>query len=366
MDKESWKATVGALCLVVLATVISLIVTEWGDEAGVYRRWWDGTLEKTEDTYRGKLSRRTFYGEDGKTEVRSEEYFTYGPLTGKLARLRELLEDGRMHKTEYDQNGKLAQEIMQSVSGGVILHRKYTNGVLVYELTRSDDRAFNVISRKTYFPDGSPEEISELDKNGTMITTGYYHGGKLKLKRQQQVNGEGSANYFYDDGKTLKEQWQVSAKVWTIRHVGRDQKLLWDIKAEVHGAVDVTFYGNQANPIADPKDSAKPRPLYVQHYQWYSNGIQMTAVTEYNSSGKKVRWINTVGPRFVYETKDFDEQGRVRKHCKFHWNAMKSEETFDENGKSTGKREFKNGPNQTVDRSHLEFPETPFFSPERD
>lgn len=367
MNQKSWTITGAAVALVVAFTMFSYYNAGPGESEGVYRRWYDGTLERTESSYNGLPQSRQYYGDDGETVVRSESYYPAAEGRGKLSRLKVLSEDGKMHTTSFDTQGNLIEEDVENATGKVILKRQFSGKQLISEVILSDDGS-TLMSKKNYRADGSPERIAELDSQGVMKYAEYHSNGKIKIRAERALDGSGTEKHFFDDGETLLEEWTLPGKETFIRHLSLKQELLWEVKALVNGPVEVTFYGyvdkpastDKSAPTDNPAPTEKPTMTrtFTQHYLWYSNGIQMDALTEFGADGKKVRWIEAAGG-YLFSIKHFDAEERVNRVYRVNRNRVYEEETFDEKGVSTGTKQFgrkDTPPDFSVERKRLVWP----------
>jgi len=261
------------------------------DQPGQHTRWYDGSLESSEEFYsNGKPHLRVTYGEDGKTVLTLKEWAKDGVLVrektrrpdGKILEVNYGFRSGNEAKISderlwaadesfalaertYYPNGKVQSETVMTEDGHIAsLSRMYEeNGNLKTEIRALE----NADMQGTEFNNGVPVRRELGKANGDHWVEIFYDGTEVVSQRQKQIRltGEQISERFdkkgmltyrqsalnkvivvarYVGGKKVVEQTLRNYDVVEVRQYDADEKVTRQISLDSNGnVVQVEVYG---------------------------------------------------------------------------------------------------------------------------
>ena len=297
-------------------------------EPGITRRWWDDTLEKVEDyNSNGSLRRRTYYGEDGQSVLRDEEYH----WNGNLRTLGVRLPDGNMEITNFNEaDGKtIIGYVLENPDRKTLISRYwYANGKMRDEQIMSPDAKIPLETRH-WFEDGSLSSEEKVLPTGEIQRVAYWKKDTLKSKSSARVNGTSERTDYHPDGKTVKMTQVATADTLVIDRFTADSKL-W--LSERHDTTKITFtkFGNDG------------KALFTQLWKPTGNGYaRLTEVDEFDANGKLTRKLIVDGRHRVRTVHRYREDGSLSstRHLRLD-SSVAREEFFDEKGTAGETKEY--------------------------
>lgn len=291
-------------------------------EPGVTRRWWDNTLEKVERfRYDGSLDRRTYYGEDGQSVLRDEQY----NYDGSLRTLSVRLPDGNMETTAYggaDKKQLVVYELRTPDGITLISKTWYADGKPRAETKYSPDGRI-ALEQRSWFADGSLEHEQRVTPTGGINIVKYWRKDVLKFKQTSQIGGGADLVWYFDDGKSIMRTEAIKDKSAVIETFKKDGKI------KVREEQDLT-----AGTIKFSVFNDEGKVRFVQ--SWVpegTRGARLSSIDELDADGKLVRKLFVNKYLQVVKVNRYRPDGSISstRHLRED-STVSREEFFDEKG----------------------------------
>lgn len=320
-----------AVLLAVVGGISLYTIHQAKPEPGITRRWWDNTIETIEQHYYGgSLQRRTYYGEDGQSVLRDEEY-NYG---GTLRTLHVRLPDGNMEITTYggaDDKQVISYELRTPEGTTLVSKSWFADGKPRSEIKYSPDGRV-ALEQRTWLADGSLESERIVTPTGGLNAVHYWRKDVLKFKQTAKIAGAVEAVWYYDDGKSVMRTEVQKDQTALIEVFKRDGKIT--VREEQNlaaGTVKFSIFN----------DEGKVR--FVQH--WSPDGARyakITSIDEMDAEGKLVRTLFVNKNRQVEKVTRYRPDGSISstRHLRDD-STVSREEFFDEKGAAGEVKDYK-------------------------
>lgn len=320
-----------AVLLAAVGGFSALTIYQAKPEPGVTRRWWDDTLERVEQRgYDGRLHRRTFYGEDGQSVLRDEDY----NYDGSLRTLSVRLPDGNIEVTAYggtDNKQILSYELHTPQGTTLVSKSWFADGKPRAETKYSPDGRV-ALEQRSWFADGSLEREQIVTPTGGINAVTYWRKDVLKFRQTAQIAGGAEAVWYYDDGKSVMRTEVQKNQTALIEVFKRDGKI--KVREEQNlaaGTIKFSVFN----------DEGKVR--FVQH--WNPDGARyarISSVDELNEEGKVVRTLFVNKQRQVEKVTRYRPDGSISSTRHLRGDSTVSrEEFFDEKGAAGEIKDYK-------------------------
>ena len=245
----------------------------------------------------------------------------------------------------FRENGSAREYVLQTKSGQIKTRKVYgLDGKTVVEGQES-----------RY--DGSPKWVLERMKDGSSKTTTYWYDGKRVFSEEvTKADGSFETTYYRKGGSVWIKKSGKGAKVTAEEHFDKNgtQTMRVEFPADDISVVTV-FTGGKA---------VARQTWKVEKTSWGSAAHTLQSVEELDSNGKVTRKLKlNYSGWTVEQTETYNADG-TRLVRTLRWDGTVSkEETFDQAGKSTNVKDFKDDERlyEQVDRSLMQrsYPDDP-------